>query len=75
MPTDILDPEDEAVEVSLIRDISTNWDEYCHMHPRRMKPDARLRVIEQMERDVKRLADQERAARSLRCREEMGYAV
>ncbi|MGO2959305.1 MAG: hypothetical protein ACTIDN_09750 [Acetobacter sp.] len=75
MPLDPASAEDIQYENELMERITTRWSEYIHMHPRRLAPDARLRVIEQMERDVKLLADSERLGKSLRFRTEQGEAL
>lgn len=75
MPLDTASVEDIHYENELMERITSRWNEYVHMHPRRLAPDARLRVIEQMERDVKSLADSERLGKSLRFRAERGEVL
>lgn len=75
MPLDTASIEDIQYENELMERITDRWGEYVHMHPRRLAPDARLRVIEQMERDVKLLADSERLGKSLRFRAELGESL
>lgn len=75
MPLDTASIEDIQYENELMERITSRWGEYVHMHPRRMSPDARLRAIEQIERDVKSLADSERLGKSLRFRAEQGEVL
>lgn len=72
MRPDTASAEDIEHEKEIMTRIATCWDEYKHMHPRRLSPDARLRVIEQMERDVQVLANSERLGKTLRARAENG---